>query len=214
MSRFLVVQVMILGCVTRPKLSPLRLCTIVGAECKEVTHEFPDRIIIHHCPRRAVPFHGSEFQPSFIAKKLSMTRTSMRKWRNCTTTSFKRWFRLLRWPRCDPSGFDVYLDQRTSELTVLSQVQAVYIGIKVEGHFRCQFGCRFVFPDGHLAIVLLQADCGFWVCAVVVGSAGHEIDLAGSEGLDGTRVDIIKPQVDRFVFPVAHDVIVPAGRPS
>ena len=63
-------------------------------------------------------------------------------------------------------------------------------------------------------IVLLQADCGFWVCAVVVGSAGHEIDLAGSEVLDGTKVDIIKPQVDRFVFPVAHDVIVPAGRPS
>ena len=57
--------------------------------------------------------------------------------------------------------------------------------------------------------------CGFWVCAVVcVGSAGHEIDLAGSEGLDGTKVDIIKPQVDRFVFPVAHDVIVPAGRPT
>ena len=61
--------------------------------------------------------------------------------------------------------------------------------------------------------VFLQTDCGFWVCAVVVGSTGHEIDLAGSEGLDGTKVDIIKPQVDRFVFPVAHDVIVPAGRP-
>ena len=52
------------------------------------------------------------------------------------------------------------------------------------------------------------------VDGVVVGSAGHEIDLAGSEGLDGTKVDIIKPQVDCFVFPVAHDVIVPAGRPS
>ena len=67
--------------------------------------------------------------------------------------------------------------------------------LRVEGHFRCQFGCRFVFPDGHLVIVLLQADCGFWVCAVVVGSAGHEIDL------DGTKVDIIKPQVDRFRLP-------------
>ena len=138
----------------------------------------------------------------------------MRKWRNCTTTSFKRWFRLPRWPRCDPSGFDVYLDQRTSELTILSQVQTVYIGTKVEGHFRYQFGCRFVFPHGHLVIVLLQADCGFWVCAVVVGSAGHEIDLAGSEGWEGMEVDIIKPQVDRFVFSVGHAVIVPAGRPS
>ena len=37
--------------------------------------------------------------------------------------------------------------------------------------------------------------------------------MASSEGWEGMNVDIIKPQVDRFVFPVAHDVIVPAGRP-
>ena len=42
------------------------------------------------------------------------------------------------------------------------------------------------------------------VDGVVVGSAGPE-------ALDGTTVDIIKPQVDLFVFPVAHDVIVLAG---
>ena len=100
------------------------------------------------------------------------------------------------------------------ELTGFTQEPADSLCFKVEGHFRCQFGCRFIFPYGHLVFVLLQADCEFWVCAVVVGSAGHEIDLAGSEGLDGTKVDIIKPQVDRFVFPVAHDVIVPAGRPT
>ena len=58
------------------------------------------------------------------------------------------------------------------------------------------------------------SDTSSSVNGVVVGSAGHEIDLTGSEGLDGTKVVIIKPQVDRFVFPVAHDVIVPAGRPS
>ena len=38
----------------------------------------------------------------------------MSKWRNSTTTSLKRWFRLPRWPRCDRADFDVYLDQRTS----------------------------------------------------------------------------------------------------
>ena len=64
---------------------------------------------------------------------------------------------------------------------------------------------RFVFPDGHLVIVLPQADCGFWFCASRV---------PGWEGLKGMKVDIIKPQVVRFVFPVAHDVIVPAGRPT
>ena len=52
------------------------------------------------------------------------------------------------------------------------------------------------------------------VLCVVVDSAGHQIVLAFSDGLDGTKVVITKPQVDPFVFPVAHDVIVPAGRPS
>ena len=54
-------------------------------------------------------------------------------------------------------------------------------------------------------IVLLQADCGFWFSASRV---------PGWQGLKGMKVDIIKPQVVRFVFPVAHDVIVPAGRPT
>ena len=61
---------------------------------------------------------------------------------------------------------------------------------------------RFVFPDGHLVFVLPQADCGFWFCASRV---------PGWEGLKGMKVDIIKPQVVRFVFPVAHDVIVLAS---
>ena len=61
---------------------------------------------------------------------------------------------------------------------------------------------RFVFPDGHLVIVLPQADCRFWFCASRV---------PGWEGLKGMKVDIIKPQVVRFVFPVAHDVIVLAS---
>ena len=70
-----------------------------------------------------------------------------------------------------------------------------------------------VFPLGR-SVFFVVSGTSSSVDGVVVGSAGHEIDLAGSEGLDGTKVDIIKPQVDRFVFPVAHDVIVPAGRPT
>merc|ERR1719258_528722 len=50
----------------------------------------------------------------------------------------------------------------------------------------------------------------------IVGNIGHfdnEIDMAGIEGLAGVKVENIKPQVDRFVFPDGHGVIVlAAGR--
>ena len=72
---------------------------------------------------------------------------------------------------------------------------------------------HFVFTVSHTVFFVVSGTSNS-VVGVVVDSAGHEIDLAGSEGLDGTKVDIIKPQVDRFVFTVAHDVIVLAGRPS
>jgi len=48
----------------------------------------------------------------------------------------------------------------------------------------------------------------------IVGNIGHfdnEIDMAGLEGLEGMKVDNIKPQVDRFVFPDGHGVIVLAS---
>jgi len=50
----------------------------------------------------------------------------------------------------------------------------------------------------------------------IVGNIGHfdnEIDMAGLEGCPGIKVENIKPQVDRFVFPDGHGVIVlAAGR--
>merc|ERR1712072_537722 len=48
----------------------------------------------------------------------------------------------------------------------------------------------------------------------IVGNIGHfdnEIDMAGLEGLPGIKVENIKPQVDRFVFPDGHGVIVLAS---
>merc|ERR1719351_284795 len=48
----------------------------------------------------------------------------------------------------------------------------------------------------------------------IVGNIGHfdnEIDMAGLEGMEGVKVDNIKPQVDRFVFPDGHGVIVLAS---
>merc|ERR1711881_502255 len=48
----------------------------------------------------------------------------------------------------------------------------------------------------------------------IVGNIGHfdnEIDMAGLEAIKGIRVDNIKAQVDRFVFPDGHGVIVLAS---
>merc|ERR1711968_167449 len=50
----------------------------------------------------------------------------------------------------------------------------------------------------------------------IVGNIGHfdnEIDMAGLEGTEGVKVENIKPQVDRYVFPNGSGVIVlAAGR--
>merc|ERR1712032_1306906 len=48
----------------------------------------------------------------------------------------------------------------------------------------------------------------------IVGNIGHfdnEIDMAGLEGFEGIKTENIKPQVDRFVFPDGHGVIVLAS---
>jgi len=48
----------------------------------------------------------------------------------------------------------------------------------------------------------------------IVGNIGHfdnEIDMAGLEGMEGVKMETIKPQVDRFVFPDGHGVIVLAS---
>merc|ERR1711870_199388 len=48
----------------------------------------------------------------------------------------------------------------------------------------------------------------------IVGNIGHfdnEIDMAGLEKMPGMVVENIKPQVDRFVFPDGHGVIVLAS---
>merc|ERR1712228_1140386 len=48
----------------------------------------------------------------------------------------------------------------------------------------------------------------------IVGNIDHfdnEIDMAGLEGMSGIKVENIKPQVDRFVFPDGHGIIVLAS---
>merc|ERR1712070_500181 len=71
----------------------------------------------------------------------------------------------------------------------------------------------FVSSTGNFNIITLEHMKNMKNNAIV-GNIGHfdnEIDMAGLEGFEGIRVENIKPQVDRFVFPDGHGVIVLAS---
>merc|ERR1712000_592459 len=73
----------------------------------------------------------------------------------------------------------------------------------------------FVTTTGNFKIITLEHMKKMKNNAIV-GNIGHfdnEIDMAGLEGCAGIKVENIKPQVDRFVFPDGHGIIVlPSGR--
>merc|ERR1719380_427835 len=71
----------------------------------------------------------------------------------------------------------------------------------------------FVSSTGNYKIITLEHMKNMKNNAIV-GNIGHfdnEIDMAGLEGFPGIVVENIKPQVDRFVFPDGHGVIVLAS---
>jgi adenosylhomocysteinase len=71
----------------------------------------------------------------------------------------------------------------------------------------------FVSSTGNYKIITLEHMKNMKNNAIV-GNIGHfdnEIDMAGLEAFPGIKVENIKPQVDRFVFPDGHGVIVLAS---
>merc|ERR1711892_588338 len=95
------------------------------------------------------------------------------------------------------------------------------------------YGCRHSLPDsimratdvmigGKRAMICGYGDVGKG-CAeamkkmknnAIVGNIGHfdnEIEMVELEGFPGIKVDNIKPQVDRFVFPDGHGIIMLAS---
>ena len=63
-------------------------------------------------------------------------------------------------------------------------------------------GCRDVVTAAHMAAMKHNA---------IVGNIGHfdnEIDMAGLEGFPGVERRTVKPQVDQWVFPDSHAIIV------
>merc|ERR1719427_1791092 len=68
----------------------------------------------------------------------------------------------------------------------------------------------FVTTTGNKDIIMVD-DMRKMKNNAIVGNIGHfdnEIDMAGLENFPGIKVENIKPQVDRFVFPDGHGVIV------
>merc|ERR1712151_121373 len=68
----------------------------------------------------------------------------------------------------------------------------------------------FVTTTGNFQIITLE----HMKNNAIVGNIGHfdnEIQMAELEGLPGIKVENIKPQVDRFVFPDGHGIIILAS---
>merc|ERR1712100_846187 len=71
----------------------------------------------------------------------------------------------------------------------------------------------FVSATGNFKIITLEHMKKMKNNAIV-GNIGHfdnEIDMAGLEGLAGIKVENIKAQVDRYIFPDGHGIIVLAS---
>merc|ERR1712195_347452 len=93
-------------------------------------------------------------------------------------------------------------------------------------------GCAFALRGGGARVLVTECDpiCALQACMegfqvvtmdecvheidIFTSATGHfdnEIDMAGIEGMEGIKVENIKPQVDRFVFPDGHGVIILAS---
>merc|ERR1712057_89921 len=71
----------------------------------------------------------------------------------------------------------------------------------------------FISATGNFKIITLELMKKMKNNAIV-GNIGHfdnESDMAGLEGMPGVKVENIKPQVDRFVFPSGSGIIVLAS---
>merc|ERR1719378_1543135 len=74
-------------------------------------------------------------------------------------------------------------------------------------------GDIFVTTTGNFKIITLEHMKKMKNNAIV-GNIGHfdnEIEMAEMEGFAGIKAENIKPQVDRFVFPDGHGIIVLAS---
>merc|ERR1711912_160025 len=101
-----------------------------------------------------------------------------------------------------------------TEIDPICALQACMEGFQVATMEECVGEIDiFVTTTGNFNIITLDTMKKMKNNAIV-GNIGHfdnEIDMAGLEGLAGIKVENIKPQVDRFVFPDGNGIIVLAS---
>merc|ERR1719241_13464 len=91
-----------------------------------------------------------------------------------------------------------------TEIDPICALQACMEGFQVVSIESC-VGEIDIFTSAHMKKMKNNA---------IVGNIGHfdnEIDMAGLEEMAGIKVENIKPQVDKFVFPDGHSIIVLAS---
>merc|ERR1711924_98099 len=98
-----------------------------------------------------------------------------------------------------------------SEIDPICALQACMEGFKVVPIDECLTTADiFITTTGNKDIIMAEHMSKMKNNAIV-GNIGHfdnEIDMAGVEGYPGIKRQNIKPQVDRFIFPDGHGVII------
>merc|ERR1719432_602601 len=101
-----------------------------------------------------------------------------------------------------------------TEIDPINALQACMEGYEVTTIEKCVGEIDiFVSSTGNFNIITIEHMKKMKNNAIV-GNIGHfdnEIDMSGLEGLAGIKVENIKPQVDRFLFPDGHGIIVLAS---
>jgi len=101
-----------------------------------------------------------------------------------------------------------------TEIDPINALQACMEGYEVTTIEKCVGDIDiFVSATGNYGIITIEHMKSMKNNAIV-GNIGHfdnEIDMAGLEGFAGIKCENIKPQVDRFVFPDGHGIIVLAS---
>merc|ERR1712124_64914 len=92
------------------------------------------------------------------------------------------------------------------------------MGALVCGYGDVGKGCAFALRGSGARVLVTECDpiCALQACmegfqVVTMEEVVGEIDMAGLEGFPGIKCENIKPQVDRFVFPDGHGVIILAS---
>jgi adenosylhomocysteinase len=98
-----------------------------------------------------------------------------------------------------------------AEIDPICALQALMEGYQVETLANCRHYIDIVITTTGNCNIVMAEDMEKMKNNAIIGNIGHfdnEIDMAGLKKITGIQRQTIKPQVDRFIFPDGHGVIV------